>query len=87
MKLNHVNIAFYQNELAKAETEHKKPIIVGIFILQNAKLRLLELYYNFFTKSSDVYNFEDLEMDTDSPNLATTGKKLEHCIRPKMKGD
>ena len=87
MKLNHVNIAFYQNELAKAETQHKKPIIVGIFILQNAKLRLLELYYNFFTKSSDVYNFEDLEMDTDSPYLALTGKKLENCIRPEMKGD
>ena len=65
-KPDHVNNSLYEVELAKAQIEHKEPIIVGFFILQYAKLRLLELYYNFFTRFCDVNKFEELEMDTDS---------------------
>ena len=32
-KLDHMNISLYEVELAKAEIEHKEPIIVGFFIL------------------------------------------------------
>ena len=46
--LDHINDQLYEVELAKAEIEHREPIIVGFFILQYAKLRMLELYYNFF---------------------------------------
>ena len=45
-KLDHVNNSLYEVELAKARIEHKEPIIVGLFILQYAKPRVLELYYN-----------------------------------------
>ena len=48
-KLDHMNNSLYEVELAKAEIEHKEPILVGFLILQYAKLRMLELYYNFFT--------------------------------------
>ena len=41
---DHLNSSLYEVELAKAKIEHKKPIIVGFFILQYAKLRMLELY-------------------------------------------
>ena len=64
-KLDHVNNAIYEVELVRALIEHKEPIIVGFFILQCVKLRLLELYYKFFTKFCDVNKFEILEMDTD----------------------
>ena len=40
-KLDHVNNSLYEVELAKAQIEHKEPIIVGLFILQYAKLRML----------------------------------------------
>ena len=53
-KLDHVNNSLYEVELAKVQIEHKKPIIVGFFILQYAKLRLLELYYNSFTRFDSV---------------------------------
>ena len=56
-KLDHVNNALYEVELAKAQIGHKEPIIVGFFILQYAKLRMLELYYNFFTGFCDVNEF------------------------------
>ena len=84
-KLGHVNNSLYEVELAKAQIEHKEPIIVGFFILQYAKLRMLELYYNFFTKFCVVTKFEELEMDTDSLYLALAENEQEDCIKPEMK--
>ena len=77
--------SLYEVELAKAEIEHKEPIIVGFFILQNAKLRMLELYYNFFTRFCVVNKVEELQMDTDSLYLGLAEKELEDCIRPEMR--
>ena len=42
-RLDHINDQFFELELAKAEIEHREPIIVGFFKLQYAKLRMLEL--------------------------------------------
>ena len=86
-KLDHVNNSLYEVELAKGQIEHKKPIFVGFFILQYAKLRMLELYYNFFTSFCDVNKFEAMEMDTDSLYVALAKKKLEDCIRPEMRAE
>ena len=47
-RLNSVEKDLYEVELLKSTIEHREPIIVGSFILQYAKLRMLELYYNFF---------------------------------------
>ena len=80
-RLDQVNKSLYEVELAKSRIEHKEPIIVGFFILQYAKLRMWELYYNFFTRFCEVNKFEELEMDTDSLYLALTEKELEDCIR------
>ena len=86
-KLDHVNNSLYEVELAKAQIEHKEPIIVGFFILRYAKLRTLELYYNFSSRLCDVNKFEELEMDTDSLYLALAEKELEDCIRPEMRAE
>ena len=79
-----MNNCLYEIELAKAQIEHKEPIIVGFFILQYAKLRMLELYYNFYTRFCDVNKLEELEMDTDSLYIDLAEKELEDCIRPEM---
>ena len=86
-RLDHVNISLYEVELAKAQIEHKGPIVVGFFIPQYAKLRMLELYYNFCTRFCDVNKFEELEMDTDSLFLALAEKELEDCIRPEISAE
>ena len=65
-RLNNVSKDLYEVELAKSKIEHREPIIVGFFILQHAKLRMLELYYNFSDRFCDVDKFEELEMDTYS---------------------
>ena len=71
--------------MAKAEIEHGEQIIVGFFILQYAKLRMLELYYNLFERFCDVNKFEELEMDTDSLYLALSEKNFHDCIREESK--
>ena len=65
-RLNSVSKELYEVELVKSKIDHCDPIRVGSFILQYAKLRMLELYYISFDKFCDVDTFEELEMDTDS---------------------
>ena len=72
----------YEVELLKSTIDHRESIIVGFFILQYAKLRMLELFYNFFDKFCDVNKFEELEMDTDSLHLALAEANLYECIQP-----
>ena len=86
-RLNTINDNLYEVELAKKEIEHREPIIVGFFILQYAKLRMLELYYNFFAKYCDVNKFEELEMDTDSLYLALAEKEVEDCVLPEKRDE
>ena len=86
-KLDHVNNSFYEVELVKAQIQHKEPVIVGFFILQYANLRMLEPYYNFFTRFCDVNKFEKMGMDTDSLYLDLVEKELEDCIKPEMKAE
>ena len=62
--------SLYEVDLVEAQTDYRDPIIVGFFILQWARLRMLELYYNFFQKYSNQIKFEDLEIDTESLDLA-----------------
>ena len=86
-QLDHVNNSLFEVDLAKAQIDHKEPIFVGLFILQNVKLRILELYYNFFTKLCDVNKFEELKMDTDLLYLALAEKDLGDCVRPEMRAE
>ena len=86
-ELDHPNNSLYEVELAKAQIEHKEPTTVGFFIPQYAKLRMLELYYNLFTRFCDVNKFEEFEMDTNSLYLALAEKELEDCIRPEMRAE
>ena len=57
-RLNTVEKNLYEEELFKEFIEHREPIFDGFFILQYAKLRMLELYYNFFDKFCDVNNLK-----------------------------
>ena len=75
----------YEVELLKSTIEHREPIIVGFFILQYAKMRMLELCYNFFDKFCYVKKFEELEMDTDSLYLALAEENLYDCIQPEKR--
>ena len=86
-RLNHVTDQLYEVELAKSKIEHREPIIVGFFILQNAELRMLELYYNFFKNFCDTDKCEVLEMDTDSLYLALSEGNLGDVVLPEKQAE
>ena len=86
-RLDFIIDQLYEVELVKSEIEHRDPILVGFFILQYAKLRMLELYYNFFKKFCDTEKYEELEMDTDSLYLALSEENLEDIILPEKRNE
>ena len=81
-RLNHITDNLYEVDIVKSEIEHRGPIIVGFFILQYAKLRMLELYYKFFRKFCDTDKNELPEMVTDYLYLALYEENLEDVILP-----
>ena len=78
-RLNHITDQLYKVEHVKSEIEHTEPIIVGFFVLQYAKLRMLEFYYHFFKKFCDTDKYQEPEMDTDSLYLVLSEKKIGRC--------
>ena len=86
-RLNHITDQLYEVELVKSEIEHREPIIVGFFILQYAKPRMLELYYNFFKQICDTEKYEEIEMDTDSLYLALSEENVEDVIVPEKRAE
>ena len=84
-RVNHISDNLYQVEMAKAEVEHKEPILVGFFILQYAKLRMLELYYNFFYEFCANDKYEEMEMDTGSLYLTLAETNLYERIKEDKK--
>ena len=86
-RLNFITDQLYEVEFVKSEIEHREPVIVGFFILQYAKLRMLELYYNLFKKFCDTKKYEELEMDTDSLYLALSEENLEDNIFPEKRNE
>ena len=66
VKLHELPGDIYEVELNKNRVVHKEPIIVGFFILQFAKLIMLQLVYNFFDKFCDPTKYDFIETDTNN---------------------
>ena len=86
-RFNHITDQLYEVELVKSEIVHREPIIVGFFILQYAKLRMLELYYKFFKKFCDTDKYDELEMGTDCLYIALSEENLEVVILPEKRAE
>ena len=69
-RLNVVSNDLFEVELVIVKIQRRELIIVVFFILQNPKLRMLELYFKFFDNFCVVDFFEELDMDTESSYLA-----------------
>ena len=78
---------YYEVDMAKRKIRLDLPIQLGYFILQYAKLRMLEFYYDFMDCYVDRSDFEYCEMDTDSAYMAISGSSLEDIIKPEMKAE
>lgn len=74
----------YEVEKAKSKIVLDLPIQLGYFILQYAKLRMLEFYYDFMDRYCQRTDFMYCEMDTDSAYMAISGKSLDCIVKPHM---
>jgi len=53
------------------------PIQVGFFVYQQAKLHMLQFYYEFLDKYSTHADFHMCEKDTDSAYIAIAGNSVK----------
>ena len=77
---------YYEIEMAKKNIKLDLPIQLGYFVLQYAKLRMLEFYFDFMDVYVDRTDFEYCEMDTDSAYMAISGSCLDDIIKPELIG-
>ena len=74
----------YEVESFKSSINLDNPIQIGFFILQYAKLRMLQFYYDCLTKYLKPKSFELIETDTDSLYMALNQEELEMCVKPEL---
>ena len=75
---------YFEIEKDKKCLKLNLPIQIGYFILQLAKMRMNQFYYDFMMQFVSPDDFEYCEMDTDSAYMALAGPSLESVIKPEM---
>ncbi len=74
----------FEVQLAKQRIKLDTPIVIGFSILQLAKLRMLEFYYDLMCRFVDRKDFQYVTMDTDSAYFATSDD-FESIIIPEKR--
>ena len=83
--LNAITEDCYEIELAKSKIKHDLPVQIGFFVYQYAKLRMLQLYFDFLDVFLDRSDFEYVQMDTDSAYFALSGSSIESLVKPELR--
>ena len=71
----------FEVQMAKNQITLDLPIQIGFFILQYAKLRMLQFFYDFMLVFVDQSDFQLTEMDTDSLCMAISGESLNEVVK------
>ena len=75
---------YYEVEKTKQKAILDLPIHLSVFILNYAKLRMLEFYYECVDKYLSREDFGYSEMDTDSAYMEISGDSVEALIKPDL---
>ena len=78
---------FYKIEMSQKSITHDLPIQLGFHILQLAKLRMLQFYYNCIDKYFDQSDFEYIESDTDCTYMVLSRQSLWEIMKPEFKDE
>ena len=76
---------YYEVEKTKKKIILDLPIHLAVFILNYAKLRMLEFYYDCVGKYLSHEDFEYSEMDMDSAYMAISGDSFKRIIKPDLR--
>ena len=83
--MNKLGEELYEVETYKSRITVDTPLQIGFFILQYAKLRMLEFYYDCLNLYLKKDSFELTQTDTDSIYMAINQSDLDHCISDEFK--
>ena len=75
----------YEIEMNKKTVKYSLSVHVGFFILQYAKMHLLQFYYDFINKYVEHPLFQYCEMDTDTAYLALAGESVDALVAPELR--
>lgn len=75
---------YFEIEHANTRIKLDLPIQIGYFVLQYAKLRMLEFHYDCVDKFCNREDFQLMAMDTDSLYMALSADCLTDIIKPDM---
>ena len=76
----------YEVSLAKSKITLDTPVVIGLTILQLAKLRMLEFYYDLMLYYFNRSDFQYVTMDTDSAYFATSAN-FEDIVIPSKRAE
>ena len=71
----------YEIEMNKNVVKYTLPLHICLFVYQYAKLRMLQLYYEFVDRYVERPLFQCCEMDTDSAYIALVGQNIDGLVR------
>ena len=75
----------YEIAMNKKTVTYALPVHVGFFVLQYAKMRMLQFYYDFINRYLERPLFQYCEMDTDSAYLALAGESVDDLVTPELR--
>ena len=84
-KLDVVHDDVYEIEMNKKTVTYTLPVHVGFFVLQYAKMRMLQFYYDFINRYMERPLFQYCEMDTDSAYLALAAESVDALVTPELR--
>ena len=74
LSIDELDEDIFEVQLSKNKIKLDTPIVIRFSILQLAKLRMLEFYFDVMCKYFSRKDFQYVTMDTDSAYFATSGK-------------
>ena len=75
----------YEIEMSKKTVRYAMPVHVGFFVMQYAKMRMLQFYYDFINRYMERPLFQYCEMDTASAYLALAGESVDDLVTPALR--
>ena len=75
----------YEIEMNKKTVTYTLPVHVGFFVLQYAKMRMLQLYYDFINRYLERPLYQYCEADTDSAYLTLAAESVDALVTPELR--
>ena len=85
LSINQLDEEYYEVETRTTTIHIDLPTQIAFFVYNYAKLRMLEIYYDFMARFFDKRDFQYCEMDTDSAYIAFSSADWLMLMKPGLR--